>query len=194
MRKPHCDISFLQSIQDLIDQGHPHKDHLHQVIESYNAYLTNFSTYLLADTSLHCFRVTYDNADVWFDVTLSGSDTFYDFALTIVKTMGWINDHLHGFDFDTHNPLDTSLPSIPSNACLYSPDWDDDQYPVVKTSEVTIGSVNYERLPKFDFTFDYGDCHDFTITYNGIPSSSFAETTPFVGDIHGTPPEQYPEY
>ena len=51
--------------------------------------------------------------------------------------------------------------------CFFAPGWEDDPHPTYKTDEISIQDVDYNKLPKLDFIFDFGDGHRFDIEFKG---------------------------
>src|SRR3989344_3019054 len=165
-------------------------------------YLKEYETYkkvfakALTDKNPHdkvyLFRITYHHRKpIWRDIVIRGNQTFEDLAEAIVDSMGWDNDHMHGF----------SLPEKQKGGyfyyapfTLFADGWEDDAYPTYKSNQIMICNIDYDLYPKLKFEFDFGDSHIFEIHLKEIRDSQNGESLknlPKVVDQRGIAPEQY---
>lgn len=186
---------FYEVINSAIKKGR-HIDYLKSALKEYEQYKKVFEQALTDKNPLdqvYLFRVTYlEKKPVWRDILILGSQTFEDLAEAIIDSMGWDNDHMHGF----------SLPEKQKKGYFYytpftffADGWEDDPYPTYKSNQILICNINYETNPKLRFEFDFGDSHMFEIHFKGLKKSEKGEnikTLPKVLDQRGVAPEQYP--
>lgn len=190
---------FYKSINQTISEGR-HVDYLQEVIKKYEEYKNEFEknfTDKNPKKSVYKFCVTYLlKKPVWREIELLGKQTFLDLAKTIIDSMGWDNDHMHGFEI----PKQKRKPDLfftESSLAFFATGWEDDSHPTFKTDEISISDIGYEKLPKLHFTFDFGDSHEFNIEFKGMRDANEKEKIgdfPKVIDQCGVGPEQYPEY
>ncbi len=189
---------FYKSINGTIKEGR-HVDYLKEVIKKYEEYKSEFEksfTDKNLEDDVYKFRAEYLlKKPVWREIELLGKQTFLDLAITIIESMGWEDDHMHGFEFPGHDKPDPLLTG--SSIEFFAPGWDDDPHPTFKTDDIKIRDVDYVKHPKLNFIFDYGDGHMFNIIFKGARNIKRKEKVsgfPRVIDQRGVAPEQYPNY
>jgi hypothetical protein len=191
---------FKQSIEKAISEGR-HVDYLKDVLKKYEDYLKTFSgifTSTAPKSDIYAFEVVYEyDRKVNRVIQILGSQNFEDLASHIILSMGWVNDHMHGFDLTGKKTLPASLDinSAPSSLSFYAEGWEDDPHPYYKTSQILISDIDYKKQPVLDFTFDYGDNHRFKITFierNKIDRHDKLKDFPLLAESHGQAPVQYP--
>lgn len=189
---------FYQSIQRAKKQGN-HDEYLDEILDAYEKYKQVFSQAFTENNPLdaiYVFRVNYLlKVPVWRDIAILGNQTFYHLAKTIIRSMGWKNDHMHGFSIPQ---VDKIYQSRFADYSIFAPGWKDDPFPTIKTDKVKIADVDYKKHPKWEFIFDFGDGHLFTIELRKIETGNeakdYCKNFPVCVDQHGIAPEQYPEY
>lgn len=91
---------FLESINGVIKEGR-HVDYLKNVLDDFADYKKIFEEAFTDQNSpdmVYTFRATYLNKkSVWREIIILGKQTFEDLAIAVIETMGWENDHMHGF-------------------------------------------------------------------------------------------------
>jgi len=188
---------FYAGITQVIDEGR-HVDYLREVIRKYEEYKVKFEqsfTEKNPATAVYKFRVTYNNKErVWREIELLSKQTFESLAVEIIKSMGWDNDHMHGFELDEYqqgaDPLMTG-----SSLAFFAEGWEDDPHPTFKTNEIRICDIDYKKRPTLEFTFDYGDGHFFDVKFvsrRGRHKQERVQDFPRLIDQRGVAPEQYP--
>lgn len=193
------ETNFYESIQSAIKEGR-HEEYLKNVVEEYEEYKKIFDQALTDKNSpdmVYTFHVTYLNQkSIWREIIILGNQTFEKLAITIIKAMGWDNDHMHGFSLSKKYKI-KNYPFTAIPATFFAYGWEDDPHPTFKSSKILICNMDYEKYPKLQFEFDFGDSHTFDITYIGIRKASEKEskrTLPKLIDQRGIAPEQYPSY
>lgn len=189
---------FYESINNAIKEGR-HVEYLTNAIEDYEEYKKAFDQAFTDKNSpemVYIFRVIYDlKKAVWREIIILGCQTFEDLAIAIIEAMNWDNDHMHGF----------SLPGVHKSKnypiaqphTFFAEGWEDDPYPTFKSSKVLICNIDYNKYPKLDFEFDYGDSHTFDVNFKGMRKAAKGESVkalPELVDQRGVAPEQYPEW
>jgi len=178
-----------------------HVDYLNEVLKKYDEYKKAFNGVFTeqkgTEAEIYLFRVKYLNKkSVWRDIEVLNIQTFYDLANKIIESMDWQNDHMHGFEF----PGEIKRPDsffTGSSIAFFAPGWEDDPHPTFKTDEIRVCDINYKKMPKLNFTFDYGDGHMFEIIFKkvrDIKNKKEIKEMPRVINMHGIAPEQYPDY
>lgn len=102
---------------------------------------------------------------------------------------------MHGFEIPGQKRLPDPFFTGSSNA-FFAPGWEDDPHPTYKTDEICIQDIDYNKIPKLDFIFDFGDEHRFDIEFKGSREPKKKERIddfPKVVDQRGIGPEQYLE-
>ena len=147
----------------------------------------------------YVFRFTYvRKKPVWREILVRGSDTLNDLAIEAIYSMGWDNDHLHQFLPRTVNGRNLGFYDMLSIALGY-PD-DDEDWPSYRTQQVRITDIDWEKWPKWNFVFDFGDSHEFNVDFKRklteaqIRKEYYFEETPWLVDQRGVGPMQYPAY
>jgi len=176
-------------------------EYLNEVLRKYKEYQNFFNNVLINSkndmNSVYTFKVNfiYDKP-IWRDIEILGKHTFFDLAKKIIYSMNWQNDHMHGFavpgEGERPDPLFTA-----SALGIFSPNWEDDPHPTFKTNEIRICNIDYNKLLKFDFTFDYGDNHQFEVIFKNKREQNKKDKKcifPKIVNSHGVPPVQYTKY
>ena len=191
--------NFYSSIHQAITEGR-HVDYLRGVIDDYEWYKQKFQQVFTGEHSPHgiyAFRVNYLlKKSVWREFELIGKNTFSDFAEAIIDSMGWDNDHAHGFSLTGRERKSTIGDGHHVDAMMFTPGWDDDPFPVYKTDQVLICQIDYQKAPTLDFIFDFGDGHRFMIIFKKQDETTKRKRKnffPHLIDQRGIDPEQYPE-
>lgn len=203
--KPKIDDgNFFEVINIAIEKGR-HVDDLKKYKEDYARYLKFFNDWVFVDgydkKLVYCFKVAYLKSSpfwektVWRDIEIIGQQRFLLFADIIIDSMGWLNDHMHGFRFPDPEERNTQYAVSPYE--FFAPGWEDEPHPYFKSQQVKINQVNYEKFPRFHFEFDFGDGHEFQIDYKGTHPLNRKERVsqfPRLTDQRGVGPEQYPNF
>jgi len=198
---------FKKTMNDLIKED-KHADYFKEVLKQFSYYQKTFSAIFLPNARkyypkdfVYLFRALYmgmggGSKEVLAlrDIEITGNKTFYDLAKHIIVSMGWINDHMHGFEL-------TGKKTLPDPLCtgsvlgMFAYGWEEDPHPFFNTDEIQIADVDYSKQSIFDFTFDYGDGHTFKIQYLGHDKMSRQDSDgdfPRLVASSGVSPEQYP--
>lgn len=182
------EANFYESIHQTIKKNR-HVDYLQNILKKYEEYKKLFNdsfTEQNSNIAIYKFRAIYLlKKPVWRDIEILGKQTFCDLAEEIIWSMGWANDHLHGFELAKYR-----------GKSIFAPGMEDDPHPTFKTDRIKISNINYEKNSKLKFTFDYGDCHEFDIDYKGIRDFETTDRKirfPHAIDQRGIAPEQYPK-
>jgi hypothetical protein len=191
--------NFKKSINEAIAEKR-HVDYLNEVLRKYenykNAFCSIFSDQKNTMGEVYLFRVNYLNKkNTWREIEILDIQTFYDLACKIIDSMGWDDDHMHGFDLSEKRNPDPFFTG--SSLSFFAPGWEDDPHPTFKTDEIRICDIDYGKLPKLIFTFDYGDNHRFEVIFKStmeVKNKKEIKKMPKVIDTRGVAPEQYPEY
>lgn len=195
--KPKVEESnFLEVINKAIAEKR-HVDYLQKVKKDFKDYKNHFEQVLLEDFDNHkvyCFQAVYKRErNLWRTIEVLGNQTFNELAEAIISSMDWDNDHMHGFYF----PDEKGEMLYSSPYAIFAPGWEDDPHPTFKTDEIKIGQIDFEKLPRLEFVFDFGDSHEFDIYYKSQRKPEKKEGQkdfPRLVDQKGVAPEQYPEY
>lgn len=180
-----------------------HVEELKKILEDYELYKKKFADSFTKNgypKALYTFRVTYHyKKNLWRDIAVLGSQKFLDLAEAIIDSMGWDNDHMHGFELIDIHPLGRNVPAKKLWSMSYeffAPDWEDDTFPTYKTDEIHISDLDYAKYPKLKFSFDYGDDHTFDVELKHVKEGEkkLKKNFPILIDQRGVAPEQYPEY
>jgi len=153
-----------------------------------------FSRFNNPGNNIFMFKVTYQwERLVVRTIEIHGNQNFNQLAKVIIKSMGWQNDHMHGFYLDK---LEGQHLREAQHYCWFAPYWEDEPYPYVHTDKVKIAYFDWEKHPKIGMTFDYGDNHNFEIELLGSrPMVRHEKQTMFPRVIKqvGKARAQYPE-
>lgn len=169
--------TFRTTMNQLIAKGE-HADYFEEALRQFAYYQKSFSRIFLPNARKYyprdfvfLFSVLYmgmggggDEVIASREVEITDNETFDDFAKHIILSMGWVNDHMHGFDLKGKQPLEDPM-LTGSQLSMYAEGWEDDPHLYFKTSEIQIADIDYSKQPEFDFTFDYGDGHTFIVRY-----------------------------
>lgn len=205
MMKPKIDEgNFLKAINKAIAEGR-HVEALNKYKEDYAKYLKFFNEQAFVEGDrrklVYRFKVTYLESSpfwektVWRDIEILGSQTFDLFADFIIHSMGWDNDHMHGFRLPDHGERNSQYSVSPYE--FFAPGWEDDPHPYFKSNQIKVNQINYERFPRLHFEFDFGDGHGFQVDFKGTRSLERKEQVskfPRLTDQRGVGPEQYPTF
>lgn len=187
---------FWKVINSAIKEGR-HVDYLEKVKKDYEKYSKFFESIFTEKNpkeGIYIFKVTYLlKKNVWREFEILGNFTFTDLAEAIIESMNWDNDHMHGFEIPDHDPKADRR--FPSPYEFYHEDFEDDPHPYFKTCQIKICDIDYKKVPKMEFMFDYGDGHRFDVEFKGVrevKDSSKWNEFPVLVDQRGVAPEQYP--
>jgi hypothetical protein len=190
---------FYKIINHAISEGR-HVDYLREVLKKYEEYKSEFEKNFTEENpknTVYKFRVNYLlKRLVWREIELFGNQTFEDLAETIIDSMGWDNDHMHGFEFSGLDKRPDTL-FTGSTIAFFASGWEDDPHPTFKFNKIHICDIDYVKQPKLEFTFDFGDGHRFDIEFKGIrkiAKNKMKNKFPCIIDQRGVGPEQYPNY
>lgn len=189
---------FKEVIGKAISEGR-HKSYLKKVLKDYSEYQRVFLESFSDKNPLkaiYIFRATYTRKHpVWREFAIFGYDTFCDLADAIIESMGWANDHMHGFSI---KKINGKIQNRYSEFSMYTPHWEDDPFPTYKTDEILISDIDYIKHPKWNFVFDFGVGHEFDIELKRIDEKlkekDFDRPFPVCTDQRGMAPVQYPDY
>lgn len=192
---------FWEVINDAIKKER-HVDYLKQVIKDFESYKEFFAKDAFVDFNprgyIYQFKVTYNRQSrTWRIIEMKGNQTFEDFAEGIIESMDWVNDHMHRFAFPGLKQKNWQFTRSRYEIFCDAEDWDDDPYPTMKTNQIRIDDINYEKYPKLLFEFDFGDSHEFYVEMIKIRGPKIREVKssfPRIIKEVGNPPEQYPDY
>lgn len=186
---------FHAVINDAIKKGR-YVDYLKNTLREYEQYKKVFEQALTdknPSDKTYLLRVTYlEKKPVWRDILILGSQTFEDLAEAIIDSMGWDNDHMHGFSLPERQRKDYFYYTP---FTFFVEGWEDDPHPTYKSNQIMICNINYDAYPKLRFEFDFGDSHMFEVHLTGIRKLQKGEsvkTLPKIIDQRGIAPEQYP--
>ncbi|PIY80009.1 MAG: hypothetical protein COY80_05150 [Candidatus Pacebacteria bacterium CG_4_10_14_0_8_um_filter_42_14] len=190
------DHEFLLGINRAIAEGR-HVDQLKERLEEYADYRQVldpfFSRLHNPSNQIFTFLVTFDYSKVVTrTIEIHGKQTFNQFAKEIISSMGWYNDHMHGFSLKN---VPGKTPHEVHRFSWYAPYWEQDPYPTIFTDRVRIYYFDWITHPEIGFTFDYGDDHHFNIKLIGarVPTSFEKQTMfPRLVSHKGRAIAQYP--
>lgn len=186
---------FSQVIHQAITEGR-HVDYLKQVLKDYEDYKRQFDANFTDQNSsnaIYKFRATYLRKLLWRDIEILGRQKFSLLAEAIIDSMGWVNDHMHGFSFPEPDAKNRRFYSL--RYTFYAPYWEDDPHPTFKSNEISICDIDYTKQPKLRFIFDFGDGHEFDVELKKIQkveTKGSSRSFPHVVDQRGIAPMQYP--
>lgn len=201
------EAQFRSDMENLIAKGE-HADYFKELIRQFDHYQNVFEK-IFTDPNqasrtknmVYDFWVQYMGMGGGGKKTLAtrefeilGYQTLEELAKHIVLSMGWVYDHMHGYELVGKKRLSDPLYAA-SSLAIFAEGWEDDSYPTYKTNEVHISEINYDVQKKFKFTFDYGDGHTFLIFptgYNKIDPRDEPSGFPRLMASSGKVPEQYP--
>lgn len=191
---------FYTAINEAISRMPDRKKALEAIIGEFEKYKTFFEKTLVQDPKdtewVGTFRVTYkDKKDVWREFEMIGSQTLESLAEAIVDSMQWSNDHLHSFFWPEKQGRVTrdcyTLFEIGSYGV------ENDQYPILHTNHVPVSAVDFSKVKKLTFVFDFGEDHQFTVEHvkkRKRKEYEVFDEFPKLVDIRGVAPEQYPMF
>jgi hypothetical protein len=198
-RSPYDEGNFFESISKQINAGN-HAEYLQAVLDKYKHYkevFNNIFTDKNNPSDTYSFRVKYLlKNSVWRDFEIHGTQDFNDLAEAVIDSMGWNNDHMHGFDLPNAYGRDDDPMFTGSSLSFFAPGWEDDPHPTFKTDEIKIADIDYDKVLSFKFIFDFGDGHQFDIIHTGrrpFTSKDEHAKMPALTELHGEAPEQYPD-
>jgi len=171
-------------------------------LEEFNEYRKCYEGIVTTENSLSDFYIVKfaytRKTPVWREILAKGSDTLDDLAACLIDSMGWDNDHLHQFLPRTVNGQHQGFYS-PLAIKLGYPE-DDEDWPSYKTQVVRMADIDWEKWPKWNFAFDFGDDHTFNVDFKEKITKAEArkrhyfEYTPILIDQRGVAPVQYPDW
>lgn len=174
-----------------------HVSYLKKVLKDFELYKKTFDQVFASDNSsdeIYLFRFKYvDKHLLWRDIAIYGWQTLCNLAETLIESLGWDNDHMHGFSLKKYEnkPLNRY-----NNFSIYSPGWEDDPHPTFKTNEIEIANIDWTKYPKWNFVFDFGDSHEFDVEIKPFNPKSidkdWCQALPLCIDQRGVAPIQYP--
>ena len=192
------DSDFLSSINGAIAEGR-HVDYLQNVLRDYEWYKKEFGlafTDKQPTDAIYSFRAIYLlKKQVWREFEVRGQNTFDELAEAIIASMSWDNDHMHGFSLAGRERKSFVGDGHREEAEFFAPAWEDDPFPTYKSDEIKICQIDYKKIPKLNFIFDYGDGHRLDIIPKGVRAMDKKEKRrefPHLIDQRGVAPEQYP--
>ena len=160
------DKEYLKNIKKWISRGR-HPKELKEFLKEYADYRRVldplFSRYHNPTNNIFKFLVSFDYPKkITRVIEIHGRQSFNQLAKTIIKSMNWFNDHMHGFSLTT---VDKDVMFDPNHYSWFAPYWEDEPHPYIHTDKVKIYHFDFEKHPKLDMTFDYGDNHHFLIEF-----------------------------
>lgn len=182
--------------------GKRHVSYLRGVLKNYEKYKVFFVSAFTTEKDIDnicLFRVTYSRSSpfwqkvVWREFEVFSQLTFCDLAESIIWSMDWQNDHMHGFNL--RDPEKKQWYFFDSRYTFYAPGWEDDPHPTYKSDQIRINDIDYAKNPKLRFLFDYGDGHEFEIEFKSSRKKTKADSRvefPLLVDQRGVAPNQYP--
>lgn len=182
-----------------------HVDALKDIIKQYEDYKTimeNAFTDKNPSGAVYVFRAKYLRMKtVWREIAILGNQTFENLAEQIIDSMGWDNDHMHGFSLPKRPKLQSPFSFSPFAEyypyAFFADGWKNDQHPTFGSNQIQICQINYSLYPTLRFEFDFGDSHLFEVKLKKMRKPEKHEskkTLPILIDQLGVAPEQYPEY
>lgn len=198
---------FTSEIKSLIAKGE-HVDYFKELIRQFEYYQNVFEKIFTepnqakkTNNMAYSFLVQYKGMGGGGKKTLAirefdilDNQTLEDLAKCIVLSMGWVYDHMHGYELIGKKRLSDPLHTA-SSLAIFAEGWEDDPHPTYKTNEIHISGIDYDVQPKFEFTFDYGDGHTFLVVSTGcskIDPRDDLSDFPRLISSSGKAPEQYP--
>lgn len=176
-----------------------HTSYLKRVIKDYEEYKNELESSFSKDNQtddIYLFRASYLlKQPVWRDIEIHGEQTFEELADVLISSMGWMNDHCHGFDLPKYDSNNKRF--FPMRYTFYNDGWEDDPHPTFKSNQIRICDIDYKKNSKLRFMFDFGDGHEFDIEFKKNRKTTNKESIknfPQIIDQRGIGPEQYPNY
>lgn len=187
------DKEFEEAAERMISKKQ-HGDYMRAALAEYRDY-QQFMEKAFCDEptdKILTIRATYRfKKSVWREMEIFGTQTLADLASCIIQSMGWVEDHLHGFWFP-----DRRRNRIYSDYGIYDENMEDDPFKKLKTQDIPISQIDWERYPVLGFVFDFGDGHEFDIRIKSIREQTKQDgikSLPILIDQRGVAPEQYPD-
>ena len=202
------EAEFRSDMKRLIAED-KHVDYFTELIKQFDYYKSTFEGIFaepkqaIKDRNMvYSFLVEYKGAGggsaktlVMRVFNLMGNQTFEALASQTILSMGWVYDHMHGYELVGKKRLADPLHSG-SSLAMFTEGWEDDPHPTYKTSQIHISDIDYSVQPKFEFMFDYGDGHTFIVTSKGtrmmVPLDSPSDFPLLIASSGGAP-DQYPD-
>jgi hypothetical protein len=122
-----------------------------------------------------CLKITlrHIKPPIWRRVLMPGRMTLSDLHLAIQATMGWGDDHMHGFDVNGEQYGDPSM-------------MDD----VVSERRLTLNALIKNGVARFTYTYDFGDDWEHDILIEKAAPAHTAKVFPAcIGGKRNCPPE-----
>jgi hypothetical protein len=188
------DPEFEKAAKEMIEQKR-HADYMKSALKRYKAYQIFMADAFLdeADDAIYIIRAKYRlKPHVWREFECHGRNMLADLATSIIESMGWGEDHLHGFWFP-----DERRNRIFSEYGIFHEEMEDDPFTMLKTQEIPVSQVDWNKYPVLGFMFDFGDGHEFDILLKNRRDARPNEKRkafPRLTDLRGVAPEQYPSY
>lgn len=192
---------FLEVIEKAIGEKR-HVGYLRNVLKNYKKYKDFFAKQAFTSKNprgyIYQFKVIFrEDQKVWRIIELKGNQNLEDLADSIIDSMYWCNDHMHRFTWPDEETNNCKFCSSQYVVFYNAEGWEDDPHPTLKTDQIRIDDVDYDKFPKLYFEFDFGDSHEFDIELKMIRGPKVGETKtsfPQILKENGEPPEQYPDY
>ena len=135
-------------------------------------------------------------ADCWREIEVPKSTSLAKLARGIVESFGFSFDHAFGFYSDLGDFYQDSHTRYELFADMDdADDWslEPGKPPAGSVEKTKVDSVFTETGQRMQFVFDYGDEWRFIVETTGFGKRVAGRRYPLVLDMHGTPPEQYPD-
>ncbi len=126
----------------------------------------------------HLFKVALGR--LWFRIAVPANLTLEWLASAILKAVKFDSDHLYHFEYE--NPFG-AIERINHDFIDEGP-W---------ASDVRVGDVPLRVGQKMTYLYDFGDNWEFDVTLEQV-DRDHAVKKPRVLEMHGSPPEQYPNW
>lgn len=174
-----------------------HVSYLKKVLKDFEQYKEVFNQVFTPENSsekIYLLRFNYvGKHPLWRDIAIYGWQTLCSLVEILIESMGWENDHMHGFSLKKFE--NKSLYRY-NDFSIYAPGWDDDPFPTFKTNEIMITNIDWIKYPKWNFIFDFGDSHEFNVEMKLFNPKSIdknlCQALPVCIDQRGISPIQYP--
>jgi len=188
------DRGFKEVMNTMIAKGR-HGERMQQLLDDHRVYVDfmekkGFINRANGDIFTIVARFS-GRSPVWRKIEIRGDQTLADLATSIIHSMGWQEDHLHGFWFPDERRVRHH-----GDRGLFHKNMEDDPHPTYKTNDIQIAQIHWEAFPKIGFAFDFGESHEFDIEWKSVRPLTGTETRdvfPLLIDQRGVAPKQYPD-
>ncbi|MBL8639423.1 MAG: hypothetical protein JNK24_03610 [Alphaproteobacteria bacterium] len=146
-----------------------------------------------AKTKIGVFKIEmYDHPSVIREIQIPLKYKLYEFAESIISSVGWYFDHAFGFVDDVEEPYSSKI----RYELFHDMGMNDGP---LETEDVVVKGVKKTNIstafPKVGdemlFLFDYGDDHFFHVELVDIKSPEEGTTYPVIKKVKGRSPKQY---